>query len=216
MSSHLPKLSPTSYALLGLLTRAPQSAYELNQLMQGSLLRVYWPRAASHVYSEPKKLLAHGLVGEHEEHTGSRKRTVYTITPKGREALSAWLEEEGPSELRSQSEFMLKLILANEGPKEAAGNTLARASEESLADIEEAIAGIEAILQNPELAEHGMPWNGISINLMAEILVARQRWHAYAEEAAVQAGKAANSGARSTQGRRAYQRALDILRRARD
>ena len=60
--SSLPRLSPTSYALLGLLARGSASAYDLNTIMQTSLIRVFWPRAESHVYSEPKKLLAHGPV----------------------------------------------------------------------------------------------------------------------------------------------------------
>ena len=216
MSKNLPKLSPTSYALLGLLTRGPQSAYELNQAMQSSLLRVFWPRAASHVYSEPKKLLAHGFVTEQEEHNGGRKRTVYTITPAGREELSAWLASEGSAELRSQSEFMLKVILANEGSIESAHNTLAQAKRESEADIEQAIAGIEAILGDNTWADHGMPWNGIAINLMAETLVARQRWHDYA--AALQDGRIAEASEeeRKNVGREAYRRALDILRQAND
>ena len=98
-----PKLTPTSYALLGLLARAPHSAYELNGVMQTSLIRVYWPRAESHVYSEPKKLLAHDLVSERKEKVNGRPRTVYTITDKGRQALEDWLQEEGDAELRTQS-----------------------------------------------------------------------------------------------------------------
>jgi hypothetical protein len=35
-----PKLTPTSYALLGLLARGPRSAYELNGIMQTSLTSI--------------------------------------------------------------------------------------------------------------------------------------------------------------------------------
>jgi DNA-binding PadR family transcriptional regulator len=119
-----PKLTPTSYALLGLLARGPRSAYELNGIMQTSLIRVYWPRAESHVYSEPKKLLAHGLVSEQREKVNGRPRTVYTITDKGRQILEEWLREESGAELRTQSELMLKLILGDTGDPENARATL--------------------------------------------------------------------------------------------
>ena len=61
------KLTPTSYALLGLLARKPWSAYELNAHMQYSVLNAFWPRAASGVYSEPKKLVANKLATASEE-----------------------------------------------------------------------------------------------------------------------------------------------------
>ena len=121
---NLPKLSPTSYAMLGLLARKPQSAYELNALMQHSLIRVYWPRAESHVYSEPKKLLAHRLVTEQKEKLSGRNRTVYTITDQGRDRLREWLRNEAGTDLRMQAEFMLKLILADAGSTTDARTTL--------------------------------------------------------------------------------------------
>ena len=101
--SKIPKLSPTSYALLGLLARQPQSAYELNALMQKSVIRVFWPRAESHVYSEPRKLVAAGFASEREERAKGRQRTVYAITAQGRKALTEWLQAPGTSELRTQS-----------------------------------------------------------------------------------------------------------------
>ena len=122
---NLPKLSPTSYAMLGLLARKPQSAYELNTLMQTSLIRVYWPRAESHVYSEPKKLLAHQLVTEQKEQVSGRNRTVYTITEQGRDYLRDWLSSENGTDLRMHAEFMLKLILADGGSASDAKATLA-------------------------------------------------------------------------------------------
>jgi DNA-binding PadR family transcriptional regulator len=216
MSDKLTKLSPTSYALLGLLARGPQSAYDLNGVMQTSLLRVYWPRAESHVYSEPKKLLSHGLVSEHSEETGARKRKVYTLTEKGSEALAAWLEEDGPVELRSQAEFVMKLILANRGSVAAARNTLERSLQSSRQDMKEAIAGIERILSVDEGATLGMPWNGIVINLMAETLAARHHWTKYALELAEQLGDSDSDSKREEIGRDAYKIALARLKGACD
>ncbi len=210
----LPRLSPTSYALLGLLARAPASAYELNNFMQKSLVRVFWPRAESHVYSEPKKLLAHGLVRERREKEGGRSRNVYSITAAGRRALREWLEAEDSAEHRNTAEFMLKLILADGADVEAARATVERADGTARSEIDIAIAGIEYILQLDDIDTSGMPWNGISINLMAEILAARHRFNRYAREATAQVAGDSDENTRREQARAGYSRALRILRDA--
>jgi PadR family transcriptional regulator AphA len=214
MPQKLPKLSPTSYALLGLLARRPATAYELNSSMQTSLMRVYWPRAESHVYSEPKKLLAHELVSERAETLKGRKRTVYTITEGGLAALKIWLEQAGSTELRSQSEFMLKLILANLGTTAAATDTLETSFASSKQDLEDGVAGITRILGHSGWANDGMPWNGIVINLMAETLAARHRWNQYALEQAGSIDDEQTEEQRKSQGREAYARALATMQSA--
>ena len=82
-----PALTPTSYAILGLLAVKPWTTYELAQQMDRALGR-FWPRAESKLYEEPKKLVAHGLARASSETVGKRRRTVYTITAKGRRALA--------------------------------------------------------------------------------------------------------------------------------
>ncbi len=206
-----PRLSPTSYALLGLLARKPQSAYELNTVMQTSLIRVFWPRAESHVYSEPKKLLAHDLVSEQHEKVNGRSRTVYTITEKGSQALSGWLGEDTEAQLRSQAEFMLKLILADSGSDTTVRKTLQCAEQTARSELEIALAGIEKVLENPGSAVEGMPYNGFAINLMADILIARLRWSEYAREAAAGLTDDIGEDERSELGAEAYQRALQRM-----
>src|SRR5688572_13685267 len=87
-------LTTTSYAILGLLAIKPWTAYELTKQMERSL-RHFWPRAESRVYEEPKRLARLGLARATAETVGQRPKTRYTITPKGRRALSAWLAEPG-------------------------------------------------------------------------------------------------------------------------
>jgi len=209
-----PKLTPTSYALLGLLERGPKSAYELNTIMQTSLIRVYWPRAESHVYSEPKKLLAHELVSEERNKVSGRTRTVYTITDTGCRALEAWLAEKADAELRFPSEFMLKLILANAGRTEDAVNTLRSSLQSSRADMEEAIAGIEQIFAGPGRGEEGAPWNGIAINLMADVLIARYQWSQFALDIGEELEQVDSSEERYEQGMAAYRLALEKMQNA--
>jgi PadR family transcriptional regulator AphA len=213
-SENLPKLTPTSFALLGLLARKPQSAYQLNARMQGSLMRVYWPRVESHVYSEPKKLLRHKMVSEEKDKHNGRNRTVYTITAEGSRALQRWLSDDADLDLRMQAEFILKLLLADSGSATDVRNTLEKSLNSSHQDLLEAIAGIKAILASQDYAVDGAPYNGIVINLMADILIARYRWGKFALEAIQGIDDELPTEEKVKIGRRAYAAALEKLEAA--
>jgi DNA-binding PadR family transcriptional regulator len=59
-------LTTTSFALLGLLSVRPWSAYELTGQMKRGM-RHTWPRTETRVYQEPKNLVAHGLANAASE-----------------------------------------------------------------------------------------------------------------------------------------------------
>ena len=115
-------LTTTSFAILGLLSVRPWSAYELTGQMKRGL-RYTWPRTETCIYQEPRNLVAHGLATARPEATGNRRRTVYTITAKGRRALAEWLAQ--PSEPpQFQSEALLRATFADAGTKDALLDTL--------------------------------------------------------------------------------------------
>ena len=106
------KLTSTTYALLGLLSKRPWSAYELAKYMQHSAIRVVWPRAESGIFKEPKKLVAEGLATVRHEQVNNRLRAVYAITDAGRIALEQWLVlPSQPATIEHES--MLKLLQMN-------------------------------------------------------------------------------------------------------
>jgi len=80
------QLSPTSYALLGLLSLRRWTTYELTQQAQRSL-RFLYPRAERHLYAEAKRLAEAGLARSESTFTGRRRGTTYAITPAGRKAI---------------------------------------------------------------------------------------------------------------------------------
>ncbi|MET0865353.1 MAG: PadR family transcriptional regulator [Nakamurella sp.] len=106
-------LTPTSYAVLGLLAIQPWTTYELAKQMDRTLNR-FWPRARSKLYEEPKKLVAQGLAEAETGAHGRRPRTVYSITPLGRQALRGWLSA-GSAEPVFESEHILKVFYAENG-----------------------------------------------------------------------------------------------------
>lgn len=108
------KLSPTSYAVLGLLAAGPSSAYELTKQMKRSALAELWPRTEASLYNEPKTLEAHGLATAQPDATGARTRTVYAITPVGRRALRSWLRSQGQG-LVFECEAAVKVFFGDAG-----------------------------------------------------------------------------------------------------
>jgi PadR family transcriptional regulator, regulatory protein AphA len=79
-------------------------------------LRFVWPRAEGRIYDEPKLLVAHGLASAEQEYVGRRRRTVYSITPKGREALRRWVAQPGAGPVL-EYEALLKVAYADCGTK---------------------------------------------------------------------------------------------------
>ena len=107
------RLTTSSYAVLCLLAIRPWSGYELTQQATRSL-RFAWPKSERLLYSEPKKLVEHGMAAAHQESVGERGRTVYTITDEGRTALEAWMATT-PQPPALEAEALLRLLFADLG-----------------------------------------------------------------------------------------------------
>jgi PadR family transcriptional regulator AphA len=173
-------LTTTSYAVLGLLAIQPWATYDLAKLM-GRSLHFFWPRAESNLYAEPKRLVEAGLAGSREEWHGERKRTVYSITREGRDALSAWLATPtAPSRL--ESEPHLRVLYANYGTKDDVLESIERVE----ADADASLEHFDGLLGEYDRGEGLFP-ERIHVNvLMAALVVAQARaavdWARWARE----------------------------------
>jgi DNA-binding PadR family transcriptional regulator len=154
MSRRADELNTTSFAMLGMLAIRPWSTYELAKHMDHSLRRL-WPRARSHLFNEPKKLVAHGLAVASEEMVGRRPRTIYTITPAGRRAVRRWLGTPGDGPVL-EFEQLLKLFFVDHGTKadavDAVANIRAWAQARSEENIEVARSYLAGTGPFPERA----------------------------------------------------------------
>ncbi|HEU0236897.1 MAG TPA: PadR family transcriptional regulator [Candidatus Limnocylindrales bacterium] len=110
------RLTPTSYAILGLLAIKPWSTYELTMQMSRAVGHV-WPRAESNLYQEPHRLVAAGLATAERRLVGRRQRTEYSITAAGRAELDAWLSEPAAPTV-IESETLLKVLFGNRATPE--------------------------------------------------------------------------------------------------
>lgn len=103
-------MTPTSYIVLGLLERLGEaSPYDLKGEATDTLGN-FWSTPHSQMYRTVQQLAAAGLATARTERTpGGRARTLYALSPAGREALADWRREppEDMPELRDPG--LLKL-----------------------------------------------------------------------------------------------------------
>jgi DNA-binding PadR family transcriptional regulator len=170
------KLSPTSYALLGLLARGPWSAYELNAHMQHSVLNAFWPRAASGVYTEPKKLVANKLARAREEERNGRTRTVYSITAAGRKELLNWLASPTETYVSMSFEAMLKFLYSESGDLQTLNDTIDSIEEAALNQARAVLQGVKPVVERAAEDTAGMPYNGMALNFLADVTQAQINW----------------------------------------
>ncbi|WP_433477260.1 PadR family transcriptional regulator [Spirillospora sp. CA-142024] len=107
------ELTTTSYAILGLLALRDHTTYELTKQMQRTVGYI-WPRAERKLYDEPKRLVVAGYAEAVRDLVGRRRRTTYSITPAGRDALARWLGTE-PAPPALEFEGMLRVLFADQG-----------------------------------------------------------------------------------------------------
>jgi DNA-binding PadR family transcriptional regulator len=168
--------TPTSYAVLGLLSVRSWTTYELAKQVQRSL-NWFWPRAERKLYDEPKQLAAHGYAVATERFTGKRRSREYAITDAGRVALAEWLGEP-PAPRSVEFEGMVKVFFADCGTLDQLRATL----QSIIAEAEERIAAIGA------LAAEGTPFperehiSALALPLALEQEAAVLRWSRWALE----------------------------------
>jgi PadR family transcriptional regulator AphA len=103
------KLTGTSYALLAVLAEfGEMTSYDLKQAMESSIEN-FWPVPHTTAYEEPARLAAAGYLSAHQEE-GGRRRRVYSVTEKGREALAEWAAEPTAAPPQLRDEVMLKVF----------------------------------------------------------------------------------------------------------
>jgi PadR family transcriptional regulator, regulatory protein AphA len=139
------RLSTAGFGILGLLALRPFSAYELAQQIHRGL-RYMQPASERNLYAEPKRLAAAGLVRMRRQQVGRRSRTIYEITPAGRDALRRQLATP-PAPPQLEFEALQRLIFADQASKEdllAALDTTSQQVQQLLEDGLQQVRGYQA------------------------------------------------------------------------
>jgi PadR family transcriptional regulator, regulatory protein AphA len=104
-----PRLSNTSYAVLGLLDLfEPATPYQLKQIAQVSIFH-FWSIPHTQLYTECGRLAEAGLLDERREKGGRRRRT-YRLSAAGRKALRKWRADPETDLYELRDPGLLKLF----------------------------------------------------------------------------------------------------------
>ena len=104
------ELSATGKVILGMLAARPRSGYEIKQLVDTSA-RFFWAASYGQIYPELKRLEKAGLITGADSSQGSRQRTVFKLTAKGRRAAREWIAG-APGGLRDAGRGTAELFFA--------------------------------------------------------------------------------------------------------
>jgi DNA-binding PadR family transcriptional regulator len=107
------RLTTSSHAILGLLSIAPMSGYDLFQAVERSVGR-FWPISRSQVYAELARLEPLGLVqGTDVPQERLPDKRVFQLTMAGEEALDAWLGHGELEHPQFRISFLLKILFGH-------------------------------------------------------------------------------------------------------
>jgi PadR family transcriptional regulator AphA len=103
------ELTPTSHIVLGLLSMFGETTpYDLKRMVSATVGQ-FWTMPHSQLYAEPARLARAGYVTENQEQDG-RRRKLYNLTDRGREALEGWLGVLTPEPYVLRDLALLKLF----------------------------------------------------------------------------------------------------------
>lgn len=136
-------MSALRYALLGLLSKAPRSGYDLVLDFKNPIGH-FWSAQHSQVYPELSKMEHEGLIQFVRVRQDERPdKKVYSLTPNGEVAFQQWLGVLVETPRTMRDEFMLKSYFIWEAPEESARNQFEsqlKVHEERLKTLEESLA----------------------------------------------------------------------------
>jgi PadR family transcriptional regulator, regulatory protein AphA len=105
-------LTPTARVILGMLKLGVATGYDIKKIIDFST-RFFWTASYGQIYPELKRLRKAGLVRAEQEPRGKVKRTVYSLTPKGEQALHEWLTDSQDVLFEIRDESLLRLFFAD-------------------------------------------------------------------------------------------------------
>jgi DNA-binding PadR family transcriptional regulator len=170
--------SPTSFALLGLLSVRPWTTYELAQQLTRSL-RWFFPRAERHLYTEVKRLAGAGLASADVAFTGKRRSTTYAITPAGRQALRDWLQTP-PAPPTLEAEVLVRAFFADSGRGQDLLAALDTARRQALEAQQELAAMAQARLDDAAPFPERTAMGALSMRFVADLHRLLEEWATWA------------------------------------
>jgi PadR family transcriptional regulator AphA len=152
------ELTHTSHIVLGLLSMSGEATpYDLKQMVAATVGH-FWSLPHSQLYAEPARLARAGYVTERQE-PGGRRRKLYALTERGREALEDWLGVLTPEPYMLRDLALLKLFF---------GADIRELADVQLETHRQKLSEYEALLgQRPATGPAG-PWLALDLGTRHE------------------------------------------------
>jgi PadR family transcriptional regulator AphA len=109
------ELNKTSLAILGILSRGPQTGYDVKKIFT-TIAGHFWQASYGQIYPLLKKLNSQGLV-KHQIKKPNRRlaKNIYSLTAQGKERLRQWLRS--PVDIQPwRIEILLRLFFGRQVP----------------------------------------------------------------------------------------------------
>jgi DNA-binding PadR family transcriptional regulator len=143
------RLSVTSNAILGLLSIAPMSGYDLVSAVDRSVSR-FWPISKSQVYSELARLEPAGLIeGVEVAQDRLPDKRVFWLTEAGEQALDEWLDDADLTESQLRAQYLLKMFFGHRRSPKATADLLDGVRADAEREADEYSALIELLRADP-------------------------------------------------------------------
>lgn len=185
-----PELTTTEAAILGVLTIAPMSGYDLKKTIDASV-GYFWGPAKSGIYALLPRLVAAGLATSKEvAQSGRPDKRVYRITGGGRKALRSWIEDTPAPPDPDRNPLLIKLFFGSLTSPEVLVEQI-RARRDEARRLDRALDGFD------READPSDVYGALTRDWGHEYARAVERWAAKAEAALARAGaRAAPTSAR--------------------
>jgi len=105
-------LTPTARVILGMLKLGVLTGYDIKKAIDTST-RFFWGASFGQIYPELRKLRDAGLIAGRDVPRGQVKRTVYSLTPAGEQALHDWLTDTESFTFEMRDEGLLRLFFGD-------------------------------------------------------------------------------------------------------
>jgi DNA-binding PadR family transcriptional regulator len=134
------KQSRTIFTVLGMLTIAPMSGYEITKTIRNST-SFFWSESEGQIYPALRECLKLGLATCQEDSAKetNRNKKIYKISNKGKKELISWLSEKAQPAL-VRNELLLKLFFG--------GNVDARENIHRVIDYKKEVLTLLKIYKN--------------------------------------------------------------------
>lgn len=170
----MPKRNTTRYALLGILTRGPQTGYDIKKFAD-EVLSHFWKESYGQIYPLLAQLEEEGLVRKQPRPGKGRPgRNVYSLTPEGRRALVDWLGE--PTELPSvRNEMLLKVFFGRPAGPDLMIQQVKQFSK-ACEEMQEMIDRVEREMREEMEHDPEYPYWQLTLHMGRLVAEARQAW----------------------------------------